>query len=264
MADDEARMSFTEHLGELRTRIIRSGIALVVGIILCYALSNYVFEIVRRPLAPLATASVTTEQTEEGDAAARNGQWTVMNPLEPVLVKLKLAAYAGVLISLPVILYQLCAFIFPGLRPREKKAARILIFGCSCLAIAGTAVAYFFVFPLVLPYLMHWMPDDFIVQLRMSENVNLIIKGLMAFAIAFQFPMVVLALVYLELLTPATLKKYRRIAIVAMALAAAMLTPPDPGSMIMMMLPLVLLYEISIWVSYLVVRRKRKASEAEA
>lgn len=272
--DDEARMTFIEHLAELRTRIIRSATAVFVAFVISYAFSNQIFEVLKRPLTPLTSAGIIKEQSgtdkakEEAPPAAsgapaQNGpRWTVLNPLEPFLVKLKLSGYAAFLFALPVVLYQLCAFIFPGLKPNERKLVRILIFGCAGFAVFGVLVGYFAVFPFVLNYLMTWVPPDVEFQLRMNETIGQIILGLTGFALAFQFPMVVLSLVYLGVLHPSTLKKYRRLNIVVMAIAAAILTPPDPISMLMMLTPMVILYEISIWLSYIVLRRKAAAETA--
>lgn len=252
--DNEVRMTFTEHLAELRTRLIRSAVAIFVGVVVCYIFSGRLLAMIAWPLGGL-----TPEADSEGKAAIA---WTYLNILEPVLVNVRLAAYGGVLVSFPYVLYQICAFIFPGLKPNERKAARIMIVGCSMLVIVGVLVAYFGIFPVVLPFLMQWAPEGVSIQLRASENISIVIKGLMAFAIAFQFPMVVLVLVYMDLLSPATLKKYRRIAVVGLAVASAILTPPDPFSMMIMLVPLLALYETSILLSYLVVRRRKKASTA--
>ena len=241
-------MTFTEHLGELRSVIIRSGITVIVAFFACYILSDYIFFIISKPLRPLAENAP---------------QWTVLNPLEGFIVKIKLAGYGSLLVAFPVIIWQICSFVFPGLKPGERRVVRVLIYGCSLLACAGVATAYFGVFPLVLPYLLEWNPEGVVVQLRMSETLSIIIKGLVGFAIAFEFPMAVLILVYMGLLTPEVLKQYRRFAIVGMAVLAAMFTPPDPISMVIMLLPLAGLYEASIWMSYVVVRRKKKASEDE-
>lgn len=269
--DDEKRMSFTEHLGELRTRLVRSCVVLGVAVILCYAASDYIFGMLSWPLRPLQESEVVTfEVVESPDsdttivaqtASAPKSradaiEWTVLNPLEYILVKIRIAGYGGVMLALPYILWQLCAFVFPGLHANEKKVVQILIAGCSVLAVVGVGVAYFGVFPLVLPYLLEWIPEYVNVQLRLNETLSIIIKGLVGFAVAFQFPMAVLILVYMGLLTPQTLKQYRKIAIVGMAVLAAVLTPPDPFSLLVMLLPLAILYESSIWVSYLVVRRK--------
>ncbi|HEO72603.1 MAG TPA: twin-arginine translocase subunit TatC, partial [Candidatus Hydrogenedentes bacterium] len=220
MSNDEARMTFTEHLAELRDRIIRSGVALVIGFVVCYVFSNQLFAYLKAPLSALDDA------------------WVALNPIEPVFVKLKIAAYGGAVIMSPYVIYQICAFVFPGLTPKEKRVVRILLFGCCGLAIVGIGVAYLGVFPLILPYLIDKLtPDGVMNQLRLNETLSFIVKGLGAFALAFQFPMVVLVLVYMDLLTPATLKHYRRVAIVAMAFTSALLTPPDPASMLIMLAP---------------------------
>lgn len=321
MSDEDLRMSFTEHLGELRDRLIRSGIAVVIGVVICYAFSNQIFEALARPIkileqeiagveiadpgglespedgalpvgdtppgegvvpsvpSPATASSVepvwVTLNSEESmvvrlkvvgsviedvevvsaDDAAFTARWTVLNPLEPIVVKFKIAGYGGLFLAMPFILFQLCAFIFPGLQPTEKKAAQYMIFGCTTLAFAGVAVAYFGVFPFVLPYLAQFVPDGVDVQLRMNETISMLVKGLLGFGIAFQFPMVVLILVYLGIITPQTLRDHRKIVIVFLAIGSAVLTPPDPITMTFMLVPLYMLYEGSIWLSYLVIRR---------
>jgi sec-independent protein translocase protein TatC len=268
VSTEEARMTFTEHLAELRTRIVRSMVAIGVAFFFCYALSNYIFEIIAWPLSPLHKAGVVTAIQPPAPGAVAPVQqtpgapWTALNPLEPIMVKIKLAVYASVLLVLPFIMYQLCAFIFPGLKPNERKMVQFLLFGCAGFALFGVSVAYFGVLPLLLPYLMQWIPAGVQFQLRMSETVNQIILGLFGFAVAFQFPMVTLALVYLGLLTPAALKRYRRLAVVVLAIAAALLTPPDPISMMIMLIPMMILYEISIWMSYVVYHRRQRDKKA--
>lgn len=191
-------------------------------------------------------------------------QWTVLSPMEAFMVQIKLAGYVGFIFALPFVLYQACGFVFPGLRPSERKLVKVMVFGCGLCAVLGVALAYQFIFPLILPFLIDYTPAGVLTQFRMNETVNFIIKGLLGFAIAFQMPMVVLVLVWLDLLQPETLQKYRRIAIVGIAVVAAILTPPDPGSMMMMAVPLYLLYEISIIVAKIVVIRRKRAAPSAA
>ena len=307
MFNDEARMTFTEHLGELRTRIIHTGVALLVGCLLCYVLHDQIFRIVARPLLPhqiteeelakleaekalaenlevlvpiytrplsrqpgffLAAPFTWSAKPADADADAAESRvqlrWVTLNPIESIVVALKLSIYGGVLVAFPYIMYQILAFIFPGLKPKERRAVQFLLFGCAGLAVAGVSLAYFGIMPLVLPYLMAWTPEMVETTLRMSETISLILMFYLGFAIAFQFPMVVMILVYLELLSPATLKAYRRFAIVGIAILSAVLTPADPISMIMMAIPLTVLYEISIWASYLLMYNKKKSAEADA
>lgn len=262
-------MTFTEHLGELRDRIIYSAIAVVVSFVLCYGASNYLFYIIAKPLDPLSQSSLVKWITQSGDPATAEAgaeapkqaaaQWVTLNPLEGFLVNFKLAAYFSLLLSLPFIIYQICAFVFPGLKPTERRLVQVLLAGCSILGTVGVVVAYFGVFPLVLPYLLQWTPEGVTVQLRVSETINIILIGLVGFAIAFQFPMGVLVLVWLGVLTPQILREQRKLAIIGLAVASAVFTPPDPISMMIMLIPLVLLYEFSILVAVVVAKRHAPA-----
>lgn len=319
VSDEELRMSFTEHLGELRDRLIRSAIAVSICATICYFLSGYIFAALAHPIkimeheisqvdilpetpadsvpaepAPVAEVKTPAEivkavadgtpiwvsLTTDDSLVMRlkiaektikdiqvlpkpqglDASWTVLNPMEPLIVTFKIAGYGGLFLAMPFVLYQLCAFIFPGLNPKERKAAQYLICGCTVLAFTGVCVAYFGVFPFVIPYLAQFVPEDVNVQLRMNETISLIVMGLLGFGIAFQFPMVVLILVYMGVLSPDTLRQYRKIVIVGLAIVSAVLTPPDPISMTLMLVPLYLLYEGSIWVSYIVIRNQKKAA----
>jgi sec-independent protein translocase protein TatC len=282
LSEDEKRMTFTEHLSELRKRIIHASIALIVAMLFCYAISNPILVALGRPLtylmnqepaeantppatAPEAGTPAETPAPPEAEHPRRQktANFTVLNPLEFVILKFKVAGYGGLVLAFPYLLWQLCAFIFPGLKPTERRLVKILIYGCSALATLGVAVAYFGVLPLVIPYLLQWVPEGWETQLRANETIGIIVFLLVGFALAFQFPMVVMSLVYLDLLSPETLRSHRRVAVIGMAVIAAILTPPDVISMMIMLMPLALLYEISIWASYGVRRRKRaRATEA--
>jgi sec-independent protein translocase protein TatC len=260
-------MTFTAHLGELRIRLIRSCIAAVVGLIVCYAFSNTIIEILSHPLRGISDSAATEGADEEvpGQATARYGgvSWTILSPMEPFIVKLKIAAYGGLFVAFPYILYQICAFIFPGLTVTERRVVRFLLFGCTFLAVCGSAMAYWLIFPYVLPMLVSWVPEFVNVQLRLNETLSIILKGIAGFGIAFQMPMVILVLVFLGILTPATLKAYRKVAIVIIFIVGAITTPPDPISQLLMAVPLLLLYEMSVWLSYGIVRRReRRAAES--
>lgn len=282
----EARMTFTEHLAELRTRIIRAGIAAIVAMVAAYGAGAYLEDALMWPIvghlaheeqapgdppAQLEENAQDTPDSAQGQTAQEpppgsqriRQQWT--NILAPVLLRLKIAAYAGLLLASPFIIYQICAFIFPGLKPNEKRAVQIMLTGGSVLAISGVCIAYFGILPVVIPYLLDAFDSpDIELNLRRDETIPIIVKLMSGFAIAFQFPMAVLVLVYLDLLSPQTLRQYRKIALVIMAVASAILTPPDVFSMLVMLFPLLILYEGSILLSYLVVRRKKKQAQSSA
>lgn len=271
MWEDEKRMTFTEHLAELRMRIIYSGIAVIVCMVICYALSDYILRGLQVPFTLLQDMGIIDfGKISGGGEVGNNGGrspsdiiWVVLNPFEIIILKFKVAGYGGIILALPYVIWQACAFVFPGLKPNERRIAKIIIFGCSSLGVTGVLVAYFGVIPLVMPYLLQWVPKGWEIQLRASETISMIVLLLFGFALAFQFPMVILALVYLDLLSPDTLRKVRKFIIVGLSIVSAMLTPPDPISMIIMLVPLVLLYEVSIWLSYLI-RRRNKVVEAKS
>ena len=254
MSDEELRMSFTEHLGELRVRLIRSGITVAVAAIVCYIFSETIFVTLAYPLESMMP------KPEDGEAA--KSLWTTLNPFEYFIFSLKVAGYSGLCVAMPVIIYELCAFIFPGLKPSEKRAARVLLIGGFLLSSAGTMLAYFGVLPFVLPYLTSFMPEMVELQLQVGPTIAIIVKALLGFGIAFQFPMIVLILVYLGILTPESLKQYRKVVIVGLAVGSAMLTPPDPVTMSVMLVPLYALFESSIWLSYFVARSRNRAEES--
>ncbi len=266
---DDVQMTFTEHLAELRIRILRCFIAVAVGFCVCFAASNQIVELLMKPvLEPLAVAGLIvgdndTPHTDSAGHVVKPNAVTVqvLSPIEPFLVNIRVAAYGGLLLAFPYIVYQLCAFVFPGLKPREKKAVMFLLTGSSILVVLGVSLAYFAVFPLAMPVLMRYAPSFVLPNLRMSETLGLMSKGLLGFALAFQFPMVVFILVYLGLLHPIVLRKWRRVSIIILLLVSAFFTPQDPWTMFMMAGPLMVLYELSIWISYLIIWRRDKRSK---
>jgi sec-independent protein translocase protein TatC len=281
-SDDKAsaRMTFTSHLGELRSRLIKAVVSVIICFCICYAFSNKIIEVMSQPLKQKSVAAsdsdpnhaATSEESVEGgenadvavsDATASEEpiayEWIITGPFEAFFVKLKFSAYGAILLGYPFIMYQMCAFIFPGLKPSERRVINVLVFGCTTLAVVGALTAFFFVIPLVIPILMSYTPDWVKFMPRLSETLALVFKAILGFAIAFQFPPVLLTCVYLGVLEPDTLKNNRRLAMVILFVLAAVLTPQDPISMVIMAIPLILLYEISVWIAVLIVRKKTLA-----
>ncbi|MBI5094202.1 MAG: twin-arginine translocase subunit TatC [Candidatus Hydrogenedentes bacterium] len=277
MSNNDARMTFTEHLGELRTRLIRSAIAVAVGFVIAYALKYQLYALIMHPLEQFSQTNVQTVQapgapdsvppalpaeTETNpDAPAAKfppkARQVTMNPFESFIVMLRISLYGGIVLAFPVILYQVCAFVFPGLTPTEKRSVQVLLFGGLFLAMAGVSLAYFAVFPNVMPYLLTFAPPGVETQLRLSETVSQILVAMLGFAIAFQFPILLLVLVYLGLLPPETLTRHWRFWMIGIALVSAVFTPPDPFSILFMTIPLWGLYWISVLFAFLIVRKKK-------
>lgn len=235
--DSAARMTFTGHLGELRTRMIRCTVLFLVIAVVGYIGSNSIYEAVKTPL-----------ENAEGLT------WVSMTLIEPILVKFKIAFYTALIVGLPYIVYEICAFVFPGLKPRERRVVKFALFCSAALGLFGMLTAFFVVFPFVVPYFVKMAPEGLLLQLRYTDTITHLFKGVMGFAIAFQFPIVVLVLVYLGVVSPRVLKEQRKPAILGIFVCCAILTPPDPITLLLMAFPLLILFEMSIWASHLVYR----------
>jgi sec-independent protein translocase protein TatC len=214
------------HLTELRARIFVSLAALVVATGLCLWQNHLVLQAAALPLhgRKLLTFGVT----------------------EPFTTTLKLSLYAGIVLALPVILYQAYAFILPAFSPRERRAALPLMLLVPVLFVAGAAFAFALVVPAALTFLLHFNADQFNLQLRASEYYGFLTTTLLACGIVFQVPVGVLAVTRLGVVTPKQLAGWRRYAYLACAVVAAALPGVDPVSMLLEMVPLIALYELSV------------------
>jgi sec-independent protein translocase protein TatC len=226
----EDRLTLVEHLDELRTRIVIAVFAFVVALVLCFWQNHQLLKIINDPL-PKGTQPIT------------------LSPTEPFTTTLTVSAYAALLIALPVILYQLYAFILPAFSPTEKKVALPLLLMVPVLFVAGAVFAYFVVVPAALTFLLNFNEHQFNTQIRARDYYSFVLLTLVAAGIVFQVPVGVLGLTRLGILTPQKLKHNRRYAYLGCAVVAALLPGVDPVSMLIEMVPLVVLYELSILLS---------------
>ena len=223
----EDRLSVVDHLDELRTRVIIAVFAFVAALILCFWQNHLLLDIINEPLPPNQTP-------------------ITLSPTEPFTTTLTVSAYAAILISLPIVLYELYAFILPAFSPTEKKVALPLLLMVPFLFIAGAVFAYFVVVPAAIKFLLNFNDSQFNTQLRAKDYYSFVLLTLLAAGIVFQVPVGVLGLSRLGIVTPAQLRKSRRYAYLGCAVAAAALPGVDPVSMLIEMVPLVVLYELSI------------------
>ena len=223
----EDRLTVVEHLDELRTRIVIAVFAFVAALILCFWQNHLLLDIINDPL-PKHQTPIT------------------LSPTEPFTTTLTVSAYAAILISLPVILYQLYAFVLPAFSPTEKKVALPLLLMVPFLFVAGAVFAYFVVVPAALKFLLNFNDSEFNTQLRARDYYSFVLLTLLSAGIVFQVPVGILGLTRLGIVTPAKLKHNRRYAYLGCAVVAAALPGVDPVSMLIEMVPLVLLYELSI------------------
>jgi sec-independent protein translocase protein TatC len=237
----EDRLSLVDHLDELRTRIVIAVGAFLVALGLCFWQNHQLLKIVNDPLG--------------------HRKPVTLGVTEPFITTLTVAAYAAILIAMPVILYQLYAFILPAFSPGERKVAFPLLLMVPFLFIAGVVFAYFVVIPAALKFLLHFNQEQFNLQIRARDYYSFFSLTLLACGIVFQLPVFLLGLVKMGITTPAKLRKNRRYAILVCAVLAAALPGVDPVSMLIEMVPLVLLYELSILLSSLLGRRSSEVSD---
>jgi sec-independent protein translocase protein TatC len=237
--EEEKEMTFLEHLEELRWRIIWSLLGLVIGTIICLIFINFLVDVVL--LRP-----------------ARNSGAHLQNlkPFGQLFLYFQVAMIGGIILSLPNIFYQLWKFIAPALKKNERKyISAIVIFTTFCF-ICGIVFAYFVMLPLTLKFAAQFGSSTIANQFAIDEYMNIIISVMLGAGLIFELPMVSFFLTKLGILKPQFMTKYRRHAIVFIMIAAAFLTPgTDPVSQIILAIPLLLLYEISILISKLSVRK---------
>lgn len=224
-------MPFTSHLVELRKRLIVSIIAIIAGFGVSYNYSEWLFKILARPLPPGAT-------------------FTFIRLIEPFFTYMKVSLLTGIFLASPVLIYQIWGFIAPGLHEKEKKWVWPIVFSSAVLFIGGVLFGYFFVLPFAYSYFISFSSDTIKPMLSMDEYFSFTTKFLLAFGVVFEMPLFILFLALLGIVDAKMLSAYRKYAILAIFIIAAILTPtPDAFSQILMAAPMLVLYEIGIIVA---------------
>lgn len=238
------RLSVVDHLDELRTRIVIALAALVVAFLLCAWQNHAILELFNRPL-PEGREPVT------------------LSPTEPFLTTVTLSLYAALILALPAILYQLYAFVLPAFSATERRVALPLLLMVPVLFVAGVAFSYFIVLEPAIDFLLAFNADEFNTQLRARDYYSFAALLMAAMGLLFQVPVGILALTRLGVVTVAQLRKNRRYAILAMAILAALLPTIDPVTLILEMVPLIVLYEVSILLAAAFGRPPAEVAEAQ-
>ncbi|MFQ5689291.1 MAG: twin-arginine translocase subunit TatC [Gemmatimonadota bacterium] len=246
MARGQAEMPFLDHLEELRWRIIWSLVALVVASVVGFFVVTQldVIGLLERPI--------------RGLLPDRTLMYT--SPTTPILVTFKLTFVVGLILTLPFLAYQAWAFLSPALYEHERRFVIPAISVGFVLFLAGVAMAYFLVLPVGLRFLLGFQAESLSPIITIDEYLRFATGIILAFGIIFEMPVLLVLLAMLGVVSPATLRRYRRHALVVIAILSAVLTPADVGTMIMMMAPMVLLYELSIWLIRIVVPGRNEAS----
>jgi sec-independent protein translocase protein TatC len=249
----EDRLSLVEHLDELRSRIIISGVAFGAAFALCFWQNGLILELVNRPL----------EGSEEL-LLDPGGKPVTLGVTEQFTTTFMVAAYAAILLALPILLYQAYAFILPAFSPGERKVAFPLLLMVPFLFIGGVLFGYFVVLDPAIDFLLNFNAEEFTTALRARDYYGFVGLALISLGILFQVPVGILGATRLGVVTPEQLRKNRRYAILAIAVLAALLPTIDPVTLILEMVPLIILYEVSILLARAFGRRRDEVPEALA
>jgi len=241
MTDDTAgrEESLMGHLLELRSRLLKGVLAVVVVFVALIPFANQLYARLTAPL--LATLPAGTELV-------------AIEVASPFFIPIKVAFFAAVMASMPVLIYQAWAFVAPGLYEQEKRMTRPLLAAAIVLFYVGCAFAYFLVLPTVFSFLAGTTPDGVAWTPDISEVLSFLLVIFLAFGLSCEMPVAVMVLVLRKLVTPAQLREARGYVIVGVFVLAAIITPPDVVSQIMLAVPMWLLYELGILAGVLLAR----------
>jgi len=252
-ADRDSAMPLMGHLVELRTRILRSLVAVGLGAVIGWVVYHPVRRFLMEPLVQMADKS-------EGQIRA---DFISLAPLEQFMLRIKMSTYIGLVLAMPVVLWQIWQFVAPGLYRNERRYAGAFIGSSILLFVLGAAIAYW-TLPAALDFLTAVGGKEVTYQYTAENYLMLIIYMMVAFGLGFEFPVLLVMLQLVGVLEPQQLARFRRFAIVGNAIIAAVITPSaDPISMSALLVPMCILYEVAILIGRLVVRRRRRSDEAE-
>jgi sec-independent protein translocase protein TatC len=241
----EARLTLVEHLDELRARLIVCIVALGVALALCFWQNHLLLEVAQRPLPSNHHRLITFGVTE------------------PFTTTLTVAAYGAIALSLPVVLWQLYAYVLPAFSEAEKRVVLPILLLFPLLFAAGLAFAYFVVMPAAVHFLLNFNDEQFNVQVRARDYYSFFSMTEIACGLVFQLPLAIIAVTRLGIVSVEQLRRNRRYAYLVISIVAAALPGVDPVSMLLEMVPLLALYELSIVLARVLGRPRRSCAVGE-
>ena len=228
---DPSEMPFLDHLEEFRWALLKSIFTIVIGMLVSWFISDVFFKTFTH-LAEKADLPLITTKL-----------------METLIIKLQMALVMGIVLTLPLVFYFVWSFVSPGLYKKEKKWILPLVFASTICFLIGVGLAYFVMIPTILGFVKIFIPEKVIPMITIGNFIGFLIKFSIMFGLLFQLPLVSFILAKIGIIKYTLMSRYRRHAIVVIFVIGAVLTPPDPITQIMMAIPLVLLYEISIQVA---------------
>ena len=238
---EEKTQYFLDHIEELRVRLGYAMLAVTVGIVIGWFLFPAAYALITAPII--------------SSVKAHGGSIFTMQPSEGFFTRMKLSVVLGIALASPVIIYQLWAFIRPGLLKHERRAVTPLMPVISVLFLCGMGLAYLML-PAIIRFFLNYIPHEVMPNLTYQESINLPVKTMLAFGMAFELPVILIGLVAIEMLTPQMLLRQWRYAVVVIAFIAAIVTPTaDPLNWSLMMVPLLLLYFGTVLVALRIVKK---------
>ncbi len=250
---EASRAPLIDHLVELRRRIIYIMLALFVAFIGCYFFAEHIYAFLVQPYADVVGAD--------------SGKRLIFTALqETFFTYVKVAFWAAVCLSFPIIAWQVYAFVAPGLYKHERMAFLPFLLATPILFIAGASLVYYGVMPMAIKFFLSFesagADTGLAIELeaKVGEYLSLVMKLIFAFGLAFQLPVVLSLLARVGIVTSAWLKEKRKYAVIVVFAAAAALTPPDPISQVGLALPILILYEVSIWLAKMIEKRAAENS----
>lgn len=238
--EQEPQDSFMSHLVELRNRLVRAVIALLVVFVCLVPWSSEIYDLLASPML---------SSLPEGTRMIATGVVT------PIFVPLKLTMLVALVLALPYILYQAWAFVAPGLYAHERRFAAPLIVGATVLFVCGMAFCYFFVFGTVFKVIYSMAPKTITVAPDIEQYLSFVMTMFLAFGVTFEVPIAVVLLVKTGLVSVAKLREWRSYVIVGAFIVAAVVTPPDVVSQLMLAIPMCLLFELGLLIAAMIERK---------
>jgi sec-independent protein translocase protein TatC len=279
---EASRAPLLDHLTELRTRLIISVVAFAVSFAVCFGFAKQIYLFL---LQPFSVAAGLMAAQKAGQAHGPLDLFMVLvglkpmaptsealrlvftAPLEFFFTQMKLAGFGAIIVSFPVLAWQIYGFVAPGLYRKEKKAFLPFLIAAPVLFVMGAALVYYVMLPFVLWFSLSQQITGGSVEVEMlpkvSDYMTLVTQLILAFGLCFQLPVVLSLLGLAGMVSSETLAKGRRYAAVAIVFVAAIVTPPDPISQITLSIPIYLLYEVSIWCVRLMEGRRRRGEARE-